>query len=240
MKRERLAQAQRKEQTRERLLEAARTMFVKKGLLATSAEDIAVEAGYTRGAFYSNFDGKPELLLELLRRDHDSAQANLRAIVEEGGTREQMKARAFAYYTRYFHNRDCFPLWVEAKLLAYRDTGFQERFSAFRHEKLERVSAYIRMFSERDGRPLPLQADALALGLVSLCDGVQFFRMCDPHLVSDEVMQTVLAGFFSCVLWRQMEEIPCADHRAGVPDRGRGRRTPTAGADNIGDQGPAR
>lgn len=56
------------------------------------------------------------------------------------------------------------------------------------------------MFSERDGRPLPLQADALALGLVSLCDGVQFFRMCDPQMVSDEVMQTVLARFFSCVL----------------------------------------
>jgi len=240
MKRERLTHAQRKEQTRERLFEAARTMFVKKGLAATSVEDIAEAAGYTRGAFYSNFDGKPELLLELLRRDHGSAQANLRAIVEEGGTREQMKAHAIAYYTRYFRDYDCFPLWAEAKLLACRDAWFKERFNAFRHEKLDQVSAYVRTYSERDGRPVPLQADALALGLVSLCDGVQFFRMCDPHLVSDEVMQTVLAGFFSRVLWRQLEEIPCADHRAGMPDRGLGCRTPTPGADNIGDQGPAR
>jgi len=66
MKRERLTHVQRREQTRERLLEAARIMFLKKGLTATSVEDIAAAAGYTRGAFYSNFGSKPELLIELL------------------------------------------------------------------------------------------------------------------------------------------------------------------------------
>ena len=235
MKRERMTHAQRREQTREHLLEAARTMFVKKGLAATSVEDIAAEAGYTRGAFYSNFDGKPDLLLELLRRDHASAQANLRAIMEEGGTSAGTTACAIAYDSRYFRDQDFFLLWVEAKLLAYRDAGFQER----RHEKLDQVSAYIRAFSERDGRSLPLQADALALGIVSLCDGVQFFRLCDPQMVSDQVMQTVLAGFFSCVLLRGAEEIPQADHREGVPDRGHGRSTPAAGADKARDPGPA-
>jgi AcrR family transcriptional regulator len=87
--------------------------FVNKGLAATSVEDIAEAAGYTRGAFYSNFNGKPELLLELLRRDHDSAQVSLRAIMEEGGTPAEMKARAIAYYSRYFRDRDFFLLWVE-------------------------------------------------------------------------------------------------------------------------------
>jgi AcrR family transcriptional regulator len=238
MKRERLTHAQRREQTRERLLEAARKTFVKKGLAATSVENIAEAAGYTRGAFYSNFDGKPELLLELLRRDHDSAQVNLRAIMEEGGTPAEVKARVIAYYSSYFHDRDCFLLWVEARLLAHRDAGFQERFNAFRHEKLGQISAYIRTLSERYARPLPLQPDALALGLVSLRDGVQFSRVCDPQTASDEVMQTVLAGFFSCVLWRQPEEIQHADHRAGVP--GSRCRAPTADADNIRDQGAAR
>ncbi len=69
-------------------------MFVKKGLAATSVEDIAEAAGYTRGAFYSNFGGKPELLIELLRRDNSRARANLQALMEEGGTSAEMKARA--------------------------------------------------------------------------------------------------------------------------------------------------
>jgi AcrR family transcriptional regulator len=213
MKRERLTHAQRRDLTRERLLEAAWKMFVKKGLAATSVEDIAEAAGYTRGAFYSNFHGKPGLLLELVRRDHDNAQVDLRAIMDEGGTPEEVTTRAIVYYSRYFRDQECFLLWVEAKLLAYRDTAFQERFTVFRYEKLNQISAYIRTASERAGRQLPLQADALALGLVSLLDGVEFSRMCDPQTASDKVMQNVLAGFLSCVLWRQSEEIPHSDHR---------------------------
>ena len=129
MKRKRLTHAERRDQTRERLLEAARKIFIKKGLAATSVEDIAGAAGYTRGAFYSNLDSKPELLLELLRRDHDSARVKLRAIMEDCGTPAEMKARAMTYYSQYFRDQDFFQVWVEAKLLACRDRGVQERFN---------------------------------------------------------------------------------------------------------------
>lgn len=240
MKQERLTHAQRREQTRERLLVAARNMFVNKGLAATSVENIAGAAGYTRGAFYSNFDGKPELLLELLRRDHGSAQANLQAIMEEGGTIGQMEARAVAYCCRYFRDHDCFPLWVEAKLLACRDTEFRESFNALWHERLEQVGACIRAFSKRDDGSLPQRVDALALGLVRLCDGIQFVRMCDPQMVSDEMMQSALTDFLSSVLSCQAEEVPRADNRAGVSDRGQGSAVATAGADEIRDHGSLR
>jgi AcrR family transcriptional regulator len=202
MKRKRLTREQSRDQTRERLIEAARTMFTKKGFVATSVEDIAEAAGYTRGAFYSNFGGKSEVLIELLSRDHNRMQANFQSIMEEGGTREETEARALAYYSRLFLDDDGFPLWVEAKLLASRDAKFRPRFNAFRNEKLNQIAAYIRTFSERVGTPLPLPPETLALGLVSLCDGVQFFRMCDPQMVTDEVSTTVLAGFFSRVMFR--------------------------------------
>jgi AcrR family transcriptional regulator len=200
MKRKRLTREESRDQTRERLLEAARAMFMKKGFVATSVEDIAETAGYTRGAFYSNFDSKSELLIELLRREHDETQASFQSIMEEGGTREQMEARAVEYYSQLPLEDDFFPLWVEAKLLASRDARFRVRFNAFRNEKLEWIAAYIKSFSERVGTPLPLPPDTLALGLVSLCEGVQFFRMTDPQTVTDEVSKTVLAGFFARLL----------------------------------------
>ena len=68
MKRKRLTREQSKDQTRLRLLDAAQAIFMKKGFVAASVEDIAEAAGYTRGAFYSNFRSKPELFLELLRK----------------------------------------------------------------------------------------------------------------------------------------------------------------------------
>jgi AcrR family transcriptional regulator len=201
MKRKRLTREQSKDQTRERLLDAALAIFMKKGFVATSVEDIAGAAGYTRGAFYSNFRSKPEVFLELLRRDHESMQADLHLIFEGDATREEMEERVLAYYSRLPRDNKCFLLWAEAKLLAARDARFRTKFNAFLREKLEQLTAYIREFSERAGTPLLLPPETLALGLTSLCDGIEFFYTSDPQNVTDSVAESVLAGFFSRVVF---------------------------------------
>lgn len=66
---ERLTREDSRARTRQRLLESAQKLIAKRGLSAASVEDIAGDAGYSRGAFYSNFNTKDELLLELLCRD---------------------------------------------------------------------------------------------------------------------------------------------------------------------------
>lgn len=209
MKPERLSHARRKEQTRERLYGAARTKFLEKGFAATSVEDIVEAAGYTRGAFYSNFRSKQDLLMELLRRDAEQAQAELRAIFQEGGTPEQATARVVAHFVRSYRERECFPLWVEAYLLARRDSAFQERVHALRHEKLLQVGAHMQTLLTESNNASPLRADALAHGFVSLFEGMQLFNLCYPQSATDQLNQTVLAEFASSVLYRQsMEETP--------------------------------
>jgi AcrR family transcriptional regulator len=52
-------------ETRARLLEAAAEVMTAKGFDGASIDEITGRAGYTRGAFYSNFSGKAELLVEL-------------------------------------------------------------------------------------------------------------------------------------------------------------------------------
>ena len=195
-----LSKARHSEQTRSRLLQAAEKIFARDGFEAAKLEEIAAAAGYTRGAFYSNFDGKSELLIELLRRDHDRMHADYQSIMQDGGTQAEVESRVMTYYSQMFRHDECFPLWVEAKLLASRDAKFRVRFNAFRNEKLEQIAAYIRTFSEQVGTELPLPAETLALGLVSLCDGIQFFRMCDPQQFTDEITESVLAGFIQKVL----------------------------------------
>lgn len=201
MTRKRLTREQSKDQTRQRLLDAALTVFTKKGYVAASVEGIAAAAGYTRGAFYSNFRGKSEVLLELLRRDHESMQADLQHIFVEGTTREEMEANVLSYYSRLFRDNKCYLLWGEAKLQASRDAKFRARFNAFMHEKREEMVRYIRAFSERVGTPLPLPAETLAIGLIGLCDGVQSLYVSDPQHVSAELTESVLAGFFARVVF---------------------------------------
>ncbi|MCX4161966.1 MULTISPECIES: TetR/AcrR family transcriptional regulator [Paraburkholderia] len=201
MKRTRLTREQSKDQTRQRLLDAAQAIFMKKGFTAASVEDITAAAGYTRGAFYSNFRSKPELFLELLRRDHDLMQTELEDIFAGDNTREEMETRVLRYYSRLPFDQKCFLLWAEAKLLAARDARFRVRFNAFMYEKREQLAAYIREFSVQTGIPLPLPEEQLALGLMALCDGVQSMVTTDPKNVSDDMIQSVLGEFFGRVVF---------------------------------------
>ncbi|MGY6123214.1 TetR/AcrR family transcriptional regulator (plasmid) [Paraburkholderia strydomiana] len=198
MKHERLTRARRKQQTRERLFEAARSVFLEKGLAATSVEDIVKAAGYTRGAFYSNFHCKQELLLELLRRDVDEASARLQSMVAERG--DDMSSRAIAYYSRCFLPSDSFPLWLEAHLIARRDSAFRERVNALRHEQLDEVSAYLRANVVHGGCELPLPPDAVALTLMSLCNGLHFLKICTPQAVGEEAIQSLVCELISDAL----------------------------------------
>jgi len=58
-----------REETREKLFQAAAEVFEEQGIGAASIEAIAAAAGLTRGAFYSNFADKDELIIAMLE-DH--------------------------------------------------------------------------------------------------------------------------------------------------------------------------
>ena len=55
----------RRQATRERLMDAAVELFGERGVLGASVEEICERAGFTRGAFYSNFESMDELFLTL-------------------------------------------------------------------------------------------------------------------------------------------------------------------------------
>src|SRR5262245_28609129 len=58
-----------RDETREKLFQAAAEVFEEHGIGAASIEMIAAAAGLTRGAFYSNFEDKDDLIIAMLE-DH--------------------------------------------------------------------------------------------------------------------------------------------------------------------------
>src|ERR1700744_5674616 len=58
-----------RDDTREKLFEAAAKVFEEQGIGGASIEMITAAAGFSRGAFYSNFDSKDELIIAMLE-DH--------------------------------------------------------------------------------------------------------------------------------------------------------------------------
>ena len=62
----RMTRAERAEQTRSELIDAARRVFLRRGFHGASLDEISAEAGYTTGAVYSRFGGKDELFLAVM------------------------------------------------------------------------------------------------------------------------------------------------------------------------------
>jgi AcrR family transcriptional regulator len=58
-----------RDDTCEKLFEAAARVFEEQGIGSASIEGIAAAAGFTRGAFYSNFKSKDELIIAMIE-DH--------------------------------------------------------------------------------------------------------------------------------------------------------------------------
>lgn len=72
----------RRQETRLRLIEAAAEVFVEEGLQGASVESICARAGFTRGAFYSNFSSKEQLFLAALTRQYEQRAEQLRQRAE--------------------------------------------------------------------------------------------------------------------------------------------------------------
>src|SRR5437868_7613316 len=90
-----------RDDTREKLFEAAARVFEEQGIGAASIEEIAAAAGFTRGAFYSNFKSKDELVIAMLeehveqsiRRMHEllARHQNLDEFIEALRTMDRSK-----------------------------------------------------------------------------------------------------------------------------------------------------
>ena len=96
----RLPRQERRAQTRAELLAAARRAFLREGFHAASLDAIAEEAGYTKGAFYSNFASKDDVLVAVLEEHfRDSAEA-YESLVSSAETIED----AYGAVARFWHD----------------------------------------------------------------------------------------------------------------------------------------
>jgi AcrR family transcriptional regulator len=200
MSRKRMTRGDSQEQTRQRLLDAAQKLFAKKGLDRTSVEDIAAAAGYSRGAFYSNFKTKGDLFIELLRRDHERADAEFSALLNDELTVEDIQARTRDIYSKLYRDTEGFMAWTEARLLSARDARFRAKLNSLMKVKRDHIVQLIEYFSKRTGSSPEMPPAIMAMGFMSLVEGVKLFAASDPGEMSPANAESVLALFVDSIM----------------------------------------
>jgi AcrR family transcriptional regulator len=200
MSRKRLTREDSREQTTQRLLDAAQRLIAKKGLSAASVENIAAAAGYTRGAFYSNFNSKDDLFIELLRRDHREAHLQLGALQDDALPLDHIQERVRELYVQLYRTDESFMNWTEARMLAARDAKFRAKLNALIAEKRAEIAEFVSYFYRRLGVAPPTPPTIMAMGFMSLFEGVQLSMLSGSGDMTPGAAESVLRLFIDSLM----------------------------------------
>jgi AcrR family transcriptional regulator len=197
----RLTQTERRDQTRRRLLTAARKVFGRVGYGAATLDAISEQAGLSRGALYYNFPGgKRDLFLALLAERVSQRVAALREALEADGvdlaaTVQGAERAAAGSATAMRENREWWTVFFEFALHAARDRRFARDFA--RHEGRTR-QGLTQLIEQRaaalgiDTGDLPLSPEELAIGLTALGNGLALEGLSDEEAVPPELFPTLV------------------------------------------------
>src|SRR5437764_11063484 len=105
---------EKKAQTRASLIDAAGRVFARHGFAVASLDDVAEEAGLTKGAVYSNFKNKDDLITELIAERLDNTNHALANFVDRHASADEQAAQAGELFMRHLDaNRDTYLLAME-------------------------------------------------------------------------------------------------------------------------------
>jgi len=161
------------EERRQQLLQAARSLFMKKGVRTTSTEEIARSAGLTKGALYFHFTNKEDILFELVKRMHEESLAAIATMpMRKASPADLLRALL-----------DARPEAGTADFGSYLDFWVQ----AFRSTKIKRfhrnyMEEFNKAFAERiDRNYAPTERDRhdLAMLIIAMHDGLAVRKMLD-------------------------------------------------------------
>lgn len=186
-----MSRKEKQAETRRQLIDAAERVFLRSGLQGSSVEEIAAEAGFTRGAFYSNFKSKEELFVELLqdRVYRQYAAIAVEAQAQPGSPRERLRwgiERLKAPYEKE-DGRWLFRLWLECLTLATRDEDFRRLAATFWSGNRALIAEQTKeIYQEVDHKP-PLPPEQIATAMIALDIGLAVQHVVDPEAVSLDV-----------------------------------------------------
>ena len=175
-----------RDDTCEKLFEAAARVFEEQGIGGASIEAIAAAAGFTRGAFYSNFRSKDELIIAMLE-DHveQSVRRNLELLAQHDNLEDFLDALKTMDGSQQDPLGRSPLLHMEMILFVARSEkrrpALAKRLRARRKLVADIVQAALRNSGRKPANPAWTAAILLALE-----DGFRLHRLIDPETTPAE------------------------------------------------------
>lgn len=166
--------SRKRRQTQARLLDAALDAFAERGFHGTSVEEVCERAGFSRGAFYSNYSSKTELFIALYHRQAETVLASL--VERAASPREQTKGRDLATVVTEImsmvpHDRRWFLINTEFALHAVRNPAAGATFAQARAQVRSIFADHLGEVLDHLDLKLTVPPDTVARWLFALHEG---------------------------------------------------------------------
>jgi len=201
--RTRAARAEGRE-AREELLDAALRVFARRGYREASVDEIAGEAGYSKGALYWHFSGKEELLVALLEERIDAPMRDRFGLLASAPPERDMSVEASREFARQLGEaREALLLEREYWSLAIRDPELRARYCERQKELRDALAAGIEARARHLGTPeLTMPAEDVARIVMSVIGGLGFDELIEPRTVRPELLGEALAVIYAGLVSR--------------------------------------
>jgi TetR/AcrR family acrAB operon transcriptional repressor len=192
------------QETRNRLLDAAEVLFQAQGVSQTSLQQIAHQAGATRGAIYWHFKDKAALFNAMMDRvtlplEAEVARASAGSGAEPMDEVEHQMVEALKLMTSDMQVRRVFDIATHKVEYVGEMNAVRERHLAMRNACLADMERALKRALRSGELPKGLHARSAALGLLALFDGLLQNWMLDPDAfdllrVGGQVFDVYLRG----------------------------------------------
>jgi AcrR family transcriptional regulator len=195
-----LTPERRRAMTRDHLLEAAAIIFARDGFYGASLDDIAATAGFTKGAVYSNFKSKEDLLLALMDK-HISQQFDdiVGALDTEARTQEEQLPRIAKTVVNHLWDDDWTMLWLEFVLYAARNPEAKGKIRNLTRKAREQVVDLIEKEYSHTGKEPKYSPEQVAIITTAMFDGIGMYHLIEPGLTDDETIRTLLQMLYDAM-----------------------------------------
>ena len=173
----RLTRTQQRQQTRTRLLDAAAELFAVQGIGATSVEHISEHAGFSRGAFYSNFTDRDAIVFALLERRGNDSWDEVQEIRQASATPDEFLLGLFN--REGAQSQHAAALFMEFVLYTSRHDSGRSRLRSLYRRVVDNTSAMIEEQFATIGLDVPIEPRLAAKIMLALDEGIALMRLID-------------------------------------------------------------
>lgn len=188
------ARTPRREATRARLMDAATEVFATMGFHAASIEDICARAGLTRGAFYSNFTNKDDLLLQVYALHIDRLVARAKELATRTDLRPAQILEGFfdAWARSPLEAERLYLLQVECAMQAIRDSTGRREWTALQQRMVAELSRVVDDLVVRRGLRIAVPTADFIRFAIAVHTGGMAAHLLEPRAVSRRAIERAL------------------------------------------------